>query len=641
MLGASTETASSTGDAAPAAPGGWGVLPDRRRDLLVPIAVAVAVVPLLVAAWRLLVSIPGDVYLTGDLASTELRTRDVGHHLQYVGPYSRDGWYHPGPLLYYVLAVPYRLLGSSGAALAAAALAVNGASVAGMGLVARRRGGTGLALVTLVGSAVLLHALGPEFLAMPWNPHLAVLPYGLLLYLLWALVCGDRWALPWATVVATFVVQTHVGYVVLAVPVFVAAVGWTVGAAVVAARRARAGGPAADEGGDPHDGRDLDDPDDPDDPAPPATAVTPRALAAPGVVALALGVVLWLGPLIDQVARDRRNLGRIRDWFRDGGEQARTLVEGWRVVADQYAWLPEWIAGQGRLTVTAEPLAVYERVVPVLLAVVLAGAAVVCRRRGRPAVALTAVWALASAVGVVATARTLGLLYAYRLYWAWVLGMLGGVLVLWAVWATAVDARAWARKVLTVGSLVVLSCLTVASSVDAADQDVPVGDAARLVEQLGGDVRARLDELPGDGPVLLRMRSFGDFGPGLGLLLDLERHGVDVVVEHEGNGDQRTATAGQPVRAVLDIAVDAGIVDAAAQPGAERIAFAGDPDLEAVAADLEARADIELQVAAGTLDGDEGGRRLERLRTPWSSAAVFLLPGTTVPPAAATSPTGE
>jgi hypothetical protein len=634
VLGASTETASSTGDPRPAAAGRWAGRPGPRRDLLVPIAVAVAVVPLLVAAWRLLVSIPGDVYLTGDLASTELRTRDVGHRLLYVGPYSRDGWYHPGPLLYYVLAVPYRLLGSSGAALAAAALAVNGVSVAGMGLVARRRGGTGLALVTLVGCAVLLHALGPEFLAMPWNPHLTVLPYGLLLYLLWALVCGDRWALPGATVVGTFVVQTHVGYVVLAVPVFVAAVGWTV-AAALAGRRARGVGPETGEDDDPAG------PKDPADPASPPPPVELRALAAPGLVALALGVVLWLGPLIDQLARDRRNLGRILDWFRDSGEEARTLLEGWRVVADQYAWLPEWITGQGPLTITAEPAAVYERVVPVLLVAVLVGAPVACWRRGRPARALTAVWLLASVAGVVATARTLGLLYAYRLHWAWVLGMIGGVLVLWAAWAAAVDAWAWGGRVLAVGALIGLSCLTVASSVHAARQEAPVPEAARLVEGLGGDVRARLDERPGDGPVFVRMRSFADFGPGLGLVLDLERHGVDVVVENEGIGDQRTATAGQPVRAVIEIAVDTEIAAAAEQPGAERIAFAGDPDLEAVAADLAARADIAAQMSAGTLEGDEGDRRLERLRTPWSSAAVFLVPGTTVPLPAATSPTDE
>lgn len=608
-MGARAVTVSSADEPRPEA----GDAPGRAgRDLLVPVAVGLVLVPLLVAAWHLLVSVPGDVFPVGDLASTELRTRDVGHHVQYVGPYSRDGWYHPGPLLYDVLAVPYRLLGSSGAALAVCGLLINGAAVAGMGVVARRRGGDGLALATLLGCAVLMHALGPNFLAMPWNTYITVLPYGLLLFLLWALVCGDRWALPWATFVTTFVVQTHVGYIALAVPLFVAAVAWTAGTAALGARRAppEAATPDADA-----------TPGEPGD----SPRVAPRALVVPGVVSLVLGVVLWLPPLIDQLTHEPGNLGRILRWFREGGEEARTLLEGWRVVADQYTWPPEWIAGQGPLSIVAEPAAVYQRVVPVLLLPVLVGAAVVCRRRGWPAAALTAMWAAASVVGVVATARTVGPLFAYRLHWAWVLGMLGGVLVLWAGWAVAVDARASARRVLTGAALVALSCLTVANSVDAARQDVPVGDMARLVQGVGDDVRTRLDEIPGDGPVLVRMGSFGAVGPGLGLVLDLERHGVDAVVESEGIGEQRTAAPGQPRRAVIEVAIDADIARLAAQPGAEQIARTGEADLDALATDLAARREIQAQVSAGVLDRDEGDRRLEGLRTEFSAAAVFLL----------------
>ncbi|MGZ8735026.1 MAG: hypothetical protein ACXW1M_07545, partial [Acidimicrobiia bacterium] len=47
-----------------------------------------------------------------DDALIELQTRDVGTRAVFLGPYSRFGWYHPGPALFYVLAVPYRLLGS-------------------------------------------------------------------------------------------------------------------------------------------------------------------------------------------------------------------------------------------------------------------------------------------------------------------------------------------------------------------------------------------------------------------------------------------------------------------------------------------------------------------------------------------------
>jgi hypothetical protein len=212
------------------------------RDLLPLAAVALTVAPLVVTAVHMLRS---DVFLIGDLATTELLTRDVGVHTPSLGPYSRDGWHHPGPLLFYALAVPYRLLGRDGAALAVGALLINGLSVGAMGVLARRRGGTGLMLATLVGCGLLLQALGPTFLATPWNVYVTVLPYGALLYLVWAVVCDERWALPWATVVTSFLMQTHVGYVALALPLLLAAVGWSAGGALADRRRARRGAPPA------------------------------------------------------------------------------------------------------------------------------------------------------------------------------------------------------------------------------------------------------------------------------------------------------------------------------------------------------------------------------------------------------------
>ena len=46
-----------------------------------------------------------------------------------VGPYSRYGWHHPGPLFFYLLAPVYTLAGSSTPALSAGALLINVASI--------------------------------------------------------------------------------------------------------------------------------------------------------------------------------------------------------------------------------------------------------------------------------------------------------------------------------------------------------------------------------------------------------------------------------------------------------------------------------------------------------------------------------
>ena len=78
----------------------------------VPCAIALAVIPLVVSAIALVVRVGGDYRPSADQAWIELQIRDIGHRPVLLGPYSRFSWFHPGPLLYYVLWLPYRITGS-------------------------------------------------------------------------------------------------------------------------------------------------------------------------------------------------------------------------------------------------------------------------------------------------------------------------------------------------------------------------------------------------------------------------------------------------------------------------------------------------------------------------------------------------
>src|SRR3954453_8065228 len=153
-----------------------------------------------------------------DRALMELRVRDVGIHPVTIGLYSRDGWAHPGPFLYYLLAVPYRLFGSDMNALMVGSLIINAAAVVGMGAVARRIGGLGAGLVVLVAGAAVARALGAELLVDPWVCWITVLPFGIFCLLTWALADGRIWALPATALAASLLAQTHVGYAPIAVP---------------------------------------------------------------------------------------------------------------------------------------------------------------------------------------------------------------------------------------------------------------------------------------------------------------------------------------------------------------------------------------------------------------------------------------
>src|SRR4029079_3261676 len=121
-------------------------------------------------------------------------------------------WVAPGPGLYYLLAVPYRLTGSSSGSLAFAALSINALAVLGITLIARRRGGLRLLLLTAVFVLLLMRTLGAQFLRDPWNPYVTVLPFLLVLLAAWSIAWGDRCAIPLAAGVGSFVLQTHVGY---------------------------------------------------------------------------------------------------------------------------------------------------------------------------------------------------------------------------------------------------------------------------------------------------------------------------------------------------------------------------------------------------------------------------------------------
>src|SRR5436305_7493624 len=88
------------------------------RWVVITLAVA-AVVPLAI------VVIARGLTPVSDWASIELFVRDVGTHATPLrGAWSRYGWNHPGPLLFFVLAVPYRLSGGDPAVLRAAAIAI-------------------------------------------------------------------------------------------------------------------------------------------------------------------------------------------------------------------------------------------------------------------------------------------------------------------------------------------------------------------------------------------------------------------------------------------------------------------------------------------------------------------------------------
>jgi hypothetical protein len=274
-------------------------VPDARRDLFVVVAAALVLVPSLVAA----ISALRHPYIpSNDWALIELQVRQVGTgDTPLVGVWSRFGWRHPGPLLFYVLALPYRLVPDDRGLLFATAC-VNLAATAGFALVVIRYPRT-RALIALFGMAMLQRGLGIDQLGDPWNPTILIVPFALYLVLCVEIAVGrQRWPLAVAAGVASFVVQAHVGLLQPVVLVGVVALGlrWL--------------------------------------------QTRPRRIAWRSLVptAVVLGLA-WLPPVIDQV-NGSGNLGVLFRWARgdDIGGGMGVLTEGrlsHQRILDGAAWL--------------------------------------------------------------------------------------------------------------------------------------------------------------------------------------------------------------------------------------------------------------------------------------------------------------
>jgi hypothetical protein len=546
------------------------------RGRLAAVAVGVSVLPLVVSAIALVVKVGSDYAAGSDVGLIELRTLDVGRHPVLLGPYSRDGWNHPGPAVFYALALPYRLVGSHSVGLLVGALLINALAITGIALVARRVGGLPCMLATLVGCAVLVRSLGPVFLRSPWNPYVAVLPFGLLVYLTWAMTCGEAWALPIGAGVASFCVQTHVGYAPLATPLLV----WGAGSLVVRAVRARRD--AGEEPKQPY-----------------------RVLVRASVVAAAVLIVMWLPAIIQQFLDSPGNLTEVVRYFRHPNDPTHSLAQGYRVVSGQFGLSPQWLTGHvDVIPFSGEPYLLYSAPLPLLLIPLAVALLAFWRWRYAKAMRLGAVLVGALIVGVFSVARIAGPAYAYRLQWTWFLGTLAFIMVLLATWtliARRTRARDPGQRVLLVVTLSVLVVLSGINTVSATRPGAPQDDMSSALKKLGPGIEAALPKTRGDVLVLSTPAGYR-YQPGV--VRYLERRGVQVRVDRsleDVYGKHRVHQPDASLRRAMTIAADEDFDDRITSPQLRLVAYWGTRTPEDRQTTLMRRAELQAAYDAGTL----------------------------------------
>lgn len=481
----------------------------RDRAVSAPTAVVLAALAFVVSAAAVAIRHSGDLHPLSDIALTELAVRDVGHHWVLLGPYSRFGWNHPGPALFYALAAPYRALGSSSAALYSGAALLNGAMAALVVGVCARRGGRALAWWSLLVLGVWSWAVGPAVLRYPWNPYVTVLALAALVVLVWEMTAGRVWAMPVAFGVGTFLVQSHVGYA----PITIVLVA--VGTATLAGRsvaRARAGPPVG------------------------------RHLAIGAAVTVVVLGVLWAPPVVQQLTRDPGNLGELRLYFEHHtGEHS--IDDGFDAVVPLLGVVPHQLevrdqaAAMGRGAPGWASAATFAALALAALAAI--------RFRAWDGARLVALVAVSVPVAAISAARVTGEIYPYLVLWVAALGLVAwiavGAVVVGIARSTGTSKGASARASRSgrtrIASAALASTVVLAVGVtglntadalrlDRPDAGVqPVG--ARIADRVTATARAR----GGDGPVLVRLGDRETWGLAAAAALALERHGVPVKVE--------------------------------------------------------------------------------------------------------------
>jgi len=554
---------------------------DRLGERLSLVALAVSLLPLVAAAVR---AITRDWVPVGDAATIGIRARDVlgGGELPLLGPSTTSSWTsgiyqnHPGPLFYDALAVPAALFpGPAGQVIGT--ILIEAFAVLGIFVLARRRGGPSLALLALAMTAVLCWSMGSAVLVEPWPPNTLLLPVVCFLLLAWSVSVGDVACLPWLAGVGSLIIQTNMSYGVI-VPLLV------VYALVELVRRGRRG-----ELG---------------------------SFRRTGWVTVAVLAVLWIQPLVEQVAGDGEgNMSRI---VRGLGEGPMTL--SWRsslqAVADVVALPPWWarpsFAESFAFGLTGNPLPSLG--LTLLSLGLVAGVLVWCRRKARrdgdstSAAALTtaAVLVVAAVVTANQTPTTVQGTVAYQLRWLWPVA-----LFVWLAVASFGLRQLGQRGRGSRRLPVLLASVTAVFAVLNLSWTNQGSTAPEATNAVARDVVRAIERADLDGPLLVETDE-GIWDPySEAVLFELQDQGLELVIHDQIGyrmlGDERRWNGHNADALIRVSGSDWAMVD---RPGAQVIARHPGLDQDAHDEMYLLQQDIEEAFADGELRLNDRGRHV-------------------------------
>lgn len=303
-----------------------------------------------------------------------------------VGPYSRFGWHHPGPLYFYLEAPWYWLSGRHTAGMQAGAMALNITAVAAIAWTAAASAGTPAVFALAGGAAWYVWRTG-DLIVSPWNPHVVVLPMLAFIVLSARFAAtGRRILLPWLVLIGSFLAQTHIAMALpVALLLFVAA------------------------------------------------AVQRDAIRARWPAALLLALLAWLPSIVEQLTHHPGNITRIVNFFAgtSGGQALRTAAAAWSAALTS-PFRRDFAVALGfdiRPVDLAWPLTWSAAQIGLLIAAAFRARA----RRDGFAMWLAVMSGLTSAIALVAVTRIREQIVDHEVFWISALGVLNTAAIIGAL----------------------------------------------------------------------------------------------------------------------------------------------------------------------------------------------------------------
>lgn len=443
-----------------------------RDNRAARIAVALVVVVLAVGA---LLGLRNEWTPVLDIAALEIRVQAMPDVLPLLGVFSRMGWFHPGPAIFYQSWGAYNLWGPIG--LNVAMVGVHLLALVTAWWLARRQDRLVAAMLLLAMVVVLL--LEPATTALePWNPYAGTIASFTYLMAAWGVSRRHAAATALLLPLGSYLLQNHLGYAPFLGLVALAAVllAWL----------------------------------------PPRTrAPVPwRAWVIGAVVA----AVMWVPVLYQQLTGTPGNLTTLLTTPGEGDRAG--VARGVQALFEAFSLPPYWASGD-----VLSFSGTWQ--IPWMLLVPICAAIIAIVRRDTMGLQALAICGAGSLSGIIAIAVTNGLVVGYLVVWLPVVAVTSVCLGLWVIVRPLATTK-WSMAFYV--AAVVLSILA-AMGWARADQEYPEYGRASMVlgtalhDQADGSA-VYLSNLPGQGfAQLLDIRQVY-----YGVLATAVREGTEVIV---------------------------------------------------------------------------------------------------------------